>query len=86
MLTYRGDDAHQDHRQIARLAWNTFRNHLIPEYEIPKWDGDMAIPDLYVAVSASTIQRKIDLLNFRTLVASVPSSGSMLKPFSAWHG
>jgi len=62
VLTHRGDDAHQDHRQVARLAWNTFRDHLILEYEIPKWDGDMARPNLYIPVSASAIRRKTDLL------------------------
>jgi len=62
ILTHRQDDAHQDHRQVGRLVWNTFRDHLILEYEIPKWDGDMARPNLYMPVSASVIQRKIDLL------------------------
>jgi LmbE family N-acetylglucosaminyl deacetylase len=62
IFTHRGDDAHQDHRQVARLAWNTFRDHLILEYEIPKWDGDMARPNLYMPVSISVIQRKVDLL------------------------
>jgi len=62
IFTHRGDDAHQDHRQVARLAWNTFRNHLILEYEIPKWDGDLGRPNLYVPVSASAIRRKADLL------------------------
>lgn len=62
ILSHRGDDAHQDHRQVARLAWNTFRDHLILEYEIPKWDGDMARPNFYMPVSAAAIQRKIDLL------------------------
>jgi LmbE family N-acetylglucosaminyl deacetylase len=62
IFTHRRDDAHQDHRQISRLTWNTFRDHLILEYEIPKWDGDIGRPNLYVPVSASAIQRKIDLL------------------------
>jgi LmbE family N-acetylglucosaminyl deacetylase len=62
IFTHREDDAHQDHRQVARLVWNTFRDHLILEYEIPKWDGDMAKPNLYVPVSAAVIQRKVDLL------------------------
>lgn len=62
ILTHRSDDAHQDHRQLSRLAWNTFRDHLILEYEIPKWDGDMARPNFYMPVSASAVQRKVDLL------------------------
>jgi LmbE family N-acetylglucosaminyl deacetylase len=62
ILTHREDDAHQDHRRVARLAWNTFRDHLILEYEIPKWDGDMARPNLYMPVSAAAIRRKIELL------------------------
>ena len=53
ILTHRRDDAHQDHRQVCRLTWNTFRDHCILEYEIPKWDGDMGQPNLYVPVSAS---------------------------------
>jgi LmbE family N-acetylglucosaminyl deacetylase len=62
ILTHRRDDAHQDHRQVGRLTWNTFRDHLILEYEIPKWDGDLARPNLYMPVSASVIRRKADLL------------------------
>ena len=41
IFTHRGDDAHQDHRQIQQLTWNSFRDHFILEYEIPKWDGDL---------------------------------------------
>ena len=41
IFTHRRDDAHQDHREVTQLAWNSFRNHLILEYEIPKWDGDL---------------------------------------------
>jgi LmbE family N-acetylglucosaminyl deacetylase len=62
ILTHRRDDAHQDHQQVCRLTWNTFRDHCFLEYEIPKWDGDMGQPNLYVPVSASLLQRKIDLL------------------------
>jgi LmbE family N-acetylglucosaminyl deacetylase len=62
IFTHRRDDAHQDHRQVCQLTWNTFRDHCIFEYEIPKWDGDMGQPNLYVPVSASLLQRKIDLL------------------------
>ena len=62
ILTHRRDDAHQDHREVCQLTWNTFRNHLILEYEIPKWDGDIDRPNLYVPVDARTMERKIELL------------------------
>lgn len=62
ILTHRRGDAHQDHRQVRRLTWNTFRDHCILEYEIPKWDGDMGQPNLYVPISARALKRKIDLL------------------------
>lgn len=62
ILTHRRDDAHQDHRRVCRLTWNTFRNHNILEYEVPKWDGDFGQPNVYVPVSAAALQRKIDLL------------------------
>jgi LmbE family N-acetylglucosaminyl deacetylase len=62
VLTHRRDDAHQDHRQVCRLAWNTFRDHCILEYEVPKWDGDLAQPNLYMPVSAGALERKISLL------------------------
>jgi LmbE family N-acetylglucosaminyl deacetylase len=62
ILTHRRDDAHQDHRQVTRLAWNTFRDHCILEYEVPKWDGDLGQPNFYMPVSAGALQRKVDLL------------------------
>lgn len=62
ILTHRDDDAHQDHREVSRLTWNTFRDHLILEYEIPKWDGDLGRPNLYVPVSSATMARKVDAL------------------------
>lgn len=62
ILTHHRRDAHQDHRQVCRLTWNTFRDHCILEYEIPKWDGDIGQPNLYMPISASALQRKIDLL------------------------
>lgn len=62
ILTHRGDDAHQDHREVSRLTWNAFRDHLILEYEIPKWDGDLSRPNAYMPLSEATIARKIELL------------------------
>jgi LmbE family N-acetylglucosaminyl deacetylase len=58
---WRGD-AHQDHRLLAELAWNTFRNHLILEYEIPKYDGDMGRPNLFVPLEAPLYEHKVDHL------------------------
>jgi LmbE family N-acetylglucosaminyl deacetylase len=63
ILTHYRDDAHQDHRQVCRLTWNTFRDHCILEYEIPKWDGDLGQPNLYIPISAEVLRRKIELLN-----------------------
>jgi len=62
IFTHRQDDAHQDHRQVSRLTWNTFRDHCVLEYEIPKWDGDVGQPNLYVPISANALRRKVDLL------------------------
>lgn len=63
VFTHRRGDAHQDHREVNRLTWNTFRNHLILEYEIPKWDGDIAQPNLYQPLPQSALDQKIALLD-----------------------
>jgi LmbE family N-acetylglucosaminyl deacetylase len=52
-------DAHQDHRVIAELTWNTWRNHLILEYEIPKYDGDMGQPNCFVELEPTICQNKV---------------------------
>ncbi|MEM7450514.1 MAG: PIG-L deacetylase family protein [Pseudomonadota bacterium] len=62
IFTHYGRDAHQDHRLVSELTWNTFRNHLVLEYEIPKWDGDLGQPSVFCAVDAETAARKIALL------------------------
>ena len=62
ILTHNRKDAHQDHRQIAELTWNTFRDHLILEYEIPKYDGDMGQPNLFVHLNAQASKRKVSYL------------------------
>ena len=58
---YRGD-LHQDHRQISDLAWNTFRNHFILEYEVPKYDGDLGSPNLFVHLNESILHRKVQYI------------------------
>ena len=63
IFTHRRDDAHQDHREVAQLTWNGFRDHLILEYEIPKWDGDLGRPNIYQPLAQAALERKIDLLH-----------------------
>jgi LmbE family N-acetylglucosaminyl deacetylase len=62
VLTHRRDDEHQDHRTIASLTWNTFRDHVILEYEIPKYEGDLGQPNLYVDIPEAVAERKVELL------------------------
>ena len=62
IFTHWGGDAHQDHRLISELTWNTFRNHLILEYEIPKYDGDMGRPSAFVPLEKAISQEKVDHL------------------------
>ena len=59
IFTHNRGDAHQDHRLLAELTWNTFRNHLILEYEIPKYDGDMGQPNVFFPLSAETCEKKV---------------------------
>jgi LmbE family N-acetylglucosaminyl deacetylase len=62
LLTHYLADRHQDHRVISELTWNTFRSHAILEYEIPKYDGDLAHPGVYCPLSRSTVELKITTL------------------------
>jgi LmbE family N-acetylglucosaminyl deacetylase len=62
IFTHYRHDLHQDHRLVCELTWNTFRNHLILEYEIPKYDGDLGSPNLFVPISEQICQRKIRIL------------------------
>ena len=62
IFTHWHGDAHQDHRLLSELTWNTFRNHLILEYEIPKYDGDIGRPNLFVPLEAPLCQQKVAYL------------------------
>ncbi|MFV0316428.1 MAG: PIG-L deacetylase family protein [Microthrixaceae bacterium] len=62
ILTHCLEDRHQDHRTVSELTHNTFRNHLILEYEIPKYDGDLAPVGVFVPLSQAHMDRKADLL------------------------
>jgi LmbE family N-acetylglucosaminyl deacetylase len=62
VFTHAGYDLHQDHRLACELTWNTFRNHLILEYEIPKYDGDLGRPNVFMPLAADVVERKLALL------------------------
>jgi LmbE family N-acetylglucosaminyl deacetylase len=68
IFTHYRDDRHQDHRVLSDLTWNTFRSHLILEYEILKYDGDLGTPNVFVPLSELAAARKIELLlkHFKT--------------------
>jgi LmbE family N-acetylglucosaminyl deacetylase len=68
IFTHFRDDAHQDHRLISEVTWQTFRDHLILEYEVPKWDGDLGRPGLYVPLPKDAAVRKV-----KHLLAAFPS-------------
>jgi LmbE family N-acetylglucosaminyl deacetylase len=59
IFTHNRKDAHQDHRLIEELTWNTFRDHLILEYEIPKYDGDLGQPSVFAPLSSELCQKKV---------------------------
>lgn len=68
IFTHSREDAHQDHREINKLTTNVFRDHLIFEYEIPKWDGDLSQRNAYMPLAEEDIETKVELLmrNFAT--------------------
>lgn len=68
VFTHYRDDRHQDHRLVSELTWNTFRDHAILEYEIPKYDGDFGSPNVFVALDRATTARKV-----RHLLRAFPS-------------
>ncbi len=62
IFTHHEHDRHQDHRLVNELTWNTFRNHAILEYEIPKFDGDLGNPSVFVPLDESEVGRKVEVL------------------------
>jgi LmbE family N-acetylglucosaminyl deacetylase len=62
IFTHHAGDRHQDHRLVSDVTWQTFRDHLIWEYEIPKYDGDLVTPDVYVRIAPALAKRKIALI------------------------
>lgn len=62
VFTHFRDDLHQDHRVVGELSWNTFRDHAILEYEIPKYDGGLGSPSVFVPLDLKSMRRKVDVL------------------------
>jgi LmbE family N-acetylglucosaminyl deacetylase len=62
VFTHAGYDFHQDHRLACELTWNTFRSHLILEYEIPKVDGDLGRPNMFMPLTAAIVEEKLALV------------------------
>jgi LmbE family N-acetylglucosaminyl deacetylase len=62
VLTHQRHDLHQDHRLVAELTWQTFRQTLVLEYEIPKWDGDLGAPNVFVPLSDDVVEEKLRIL------------------------
>jgi LmbE family N-acetylglucosaminyl deacetylase len=62
IFTHNGKDGHQDHRLISELTWNTFRDHFILEYEIPKYDGDFGRPSVFVPLESEVCEKKVSYL------------------------
>jgi LmbE family N-acetylglucosaminyl deacetylase len=62
VFTHFRNDLHQDHRVTNELTWNAFRNHLVLEYEIPKFDGDLGVPNVFVPLARAELQRKCDIV------------------------
>jgi len=62
VFTHYRHDLHQDHRLVSELTWNTFRGPLVLEYEVPKWDGDLGVPNAFVPLAERQVQAKIDIL------------------------
>jgi len=68
IFTHSRDDRHQDHRLVSDLTWNTWRDHLVFEYEIPKWDGDLGRPNAFSPLSSSIARYKAE-----TILEAFPS-------------
>ena len=62
LFCHERDDRHQDHRVVNEMVWNTFRDHLVLEYETPKWDGGLGQPNVFVPLTARQAARKADVL------------------------
>jgi len=71
VLSHHGADRHQDHSLLSQVTWQTFRDHPIWEYEIPKYDGDLGNPNFFVPLEQDVCRRKV-----RNVLVSFPSQAS----------
>ena len=62
VFTHHRDDLHQDHRVLGELTWNTFRDHLVLEYEVPKYDGGLGSPGIFVPLRPAVVRKKVAVL------------------------
>jgi len=88
ILTHRLEDRHPDHRTVAEVTWQTWRDHLVLEYEIPKYDADLGQPNVYVPLSERDAARKVDhlLTQFRSQEGKAWFSGSVLESLQRLRG
>jgi LmbE family N-acetylglucosaminyl deacetylase len=88
VFTHYREDRHQDHRLVSELTWNTWRDHLILEYEIPKYDGDFGSPNLFSPLSAGTLDRKVALVleHFRSQAHRHWFDGELLRAVARIRG
>lgn len=63
VFTHFRDDRHQDHRLVSDVTWNAYRDHLVLEYEIPKWDGDLGRPNVYMPLEHEEVEAKLEILH-----------------------
>lgn len=88
VFTHAREDRHQDHRVVSELTWNAYRDHLIFEYEIPKWDGDLGQPNLYVDLDEATVALKLSILDsvYRTQKSKAAFSLDAFRGLMALRG
>lgn len=88
IFTHYRDDRHQDHRLISDLTWNTWRNHLVLEYEVPKYDGDLGSPNFFSRLDEATVERKTTLVleHFRSQQSKTWFNAELLRALSRIRG
>lgn len=84
IFTHWEHDRHQDHRFVSELTWSTFRRHLILEYEIPKYDGDIGTPNMFVALSEAELNHKLSHI-MRNYSSQVGKPWFTQETFAALH-